>query len=108
MIRTCTGGLSGFGISSESSAGIQDRRMRPPIGVPGPVWVMSSFWSLGSMRISWVRVYGQIISGVILDRALAGEMFTHARSELPNEACGILAGENGRAVKFFPSTNVGN
>ena len=32
-------------------------------------------------------------------------MFAHARSELPNEACGILAGDNGRAIRFFPATN---
>jgi len=42
---------------------------------------------------------------VILDPSLAGEMFAHAKSELPNESCGILAGENGEAVKFFPATN---
>lgn len=32
-------------------------------------------------------------------------MFAHARSELPNEACGILAGDNSRAIRFFPATN---
>jgi [CysO sulfur-carrier protein]-S-L-cysteine hydrolase len=32
-------------------------------------------------------------------------MFAHARSELPNEACGILAGDNGRAIRFFPAAN---
>jgi len=33
-------------------------------------------------------------------------MFAHARSELPNEACGILAGKNGQVVKFLPAVNV--
>jgi len=32
-------------------------------------------------------------------------MFAHANNELPNEACGILAGDHGRAVKFFPAAN---
>lgn len=32
-------------------------------------------------------------------------MFAYAKSELPNEACGILGGENGRAVHFFPAIN---
>jgi [CysO sulfur-carrier protein]-S-L-cysteine hydrolase len=35
-------------------------------------------------------------------------MFSHAKRELPNEACGILAGRNGKAVNFSPATNVGN
>ena len=42
---------------------------------------------------------------MILDRSLASEMFDHARRELPNESCGILAGEQGRPVKFFPANN---
>jgi [CysO sulfur-carrier protein]-S-L-cysteine hydrolase len=33
-------------------------------------------------------------------------MFAHAKAELPNEACGILAGQDGQAVKFFPTTNM--
>ena len=36
---------------------------------------------------------------------LAEQMFAHARAELPNEACGILAGDNGRAIRFFPAAN---
>lgn len=42
---------------------------------------------------------------MILDRRLADEMFGHARTELPNEACGILAGDGGKAIKFFPANN---
>ena len=41
----------------------------------------------------------------MLDRSLADQMFAHARSELPNEACGILAGDTGRAIRFFPAIN---
>ncbi|HVA25090.1 MAG TPA: M67 family metallopeptidase [Chloroflexota bacterium] len=40
-----------------------------------------------------------------LGPALVQEMFAHATSELPNEACGILAGENGQAIRFFPAAN---
>lgn len=32
-------------------------------------------------------------------------MFAHARAELPNEACGILAGKDGQAIHFYPATN---
>ena len=32
-------------------------------------------------------------------------MVAHARAELPNECCGIIAGKNGRAVKLFRSIN---
>jgi len=42
---------------------------------------------------------------VILSHELKEEMLALARAERPNEACGILAGDNGRAVKFFPATN---
>jgi proteasome lid subunit RPN8/RPN11 len=42
---------------------------------------------------------------VILSHELKEEMLALARAERPNEACGILAGENGRAVKFYPATN---
>ena len=41
-----------------------------------------------------------------LGRLLVQEMLAHATSGLPNEACGILAGENGRAIRFCPTTNV--
>ncbi len=42
---------------------------------------------------------------MILSHELKEEMLALARAERPNEACGILAGDNGRAVKFFPATN---
>ncbi|HEX6512603.1 MAG TPA: M67 family metallopeptidase [Chloroflexota bacterium] len=48
---------------------------------------------------------------MILDRSLLQEMFAHAMSAplapqgVREEACGILAGVDGRAVKFFPATN---
>ncbi|MDP8955711.1 MAG: M67 family metallopeptidase [Actinomycetota bacterium] len=32
-------------------------------------------------------------------------MITHARHELPNEACGLLAGRDGRVEHFYPMRN---
>jgi proteasome lid subunit RPN8/RPN11 len=33
------------------------------------------------------------------------EMIAHAREEAPNECCGIIAGQDGRAVKLFRAKN---
>jgi proteasome lid subunit RPN8/RPN11 len=40
-----------------------------------------------------------------LPSAMAGEMIAHARAGLPNEACGVLAGANGRPERVFPMRN---
>ncbi len=40
-----------------------------------------------------------------LPRPLFEEMLSHARAEMPNEACGVLAGLNGRAVRVYPMRN---
>ena len=43
---------------------------------------------------------------VRLPRALADEMIAHARSELPNEACGIFGGtRDGELHTFHPARN---
>jgi proteasome lid subunit RPN8/RPN11 len=43
---------------------------------------------------------------VTLPRALADEMIAHARSELPNEACGIFGGTlEGDLRTFYPAQN---
>jgi proteasome lid subunit RPN8/RPN11 len=43
---------------------------------------------------------------VTLPRALADEMIAHARSELPNEACGIFGGTlEGELRTFYPARN---
>jgi [CysO sulfur-carrier protein]-S-L-cysteine hydrolase len=46
------------------------------------------------------------VFGVIeLPRDLFDEIVTHAKAGLPNEACGILAGTDGRPVRHFPMRN---
>jgi [CysO sulfur-carrier protein]-S-L-cysteine hydrolase len=40
---------------------------------------------------------------VVIPAALRDEIVAHARAGLPNEACGILAGADGRVERFFPA-----
>jgi proteasome lid subunit RPN8/RPN11 len=40
-----------------------------------------------------------------LDRVFFDEMVEHGLAAFPNEACGLLAGKEGRPVRFFPMTN---
>jgi len=40
---------------------------------------------------------------VVIPAAVRDEMVAHARAGLPNEACGILAGLDGRVERFFPA-----
>ena len=42
---------------------------------------------------------------VELDRIFFDEMVEHGLAAFPNEACGLLAGKEGRPVKFFAMTN---
>ena len=42
---------------------------------------------------------------VRLDRGYVDEIVAHAREEAPNECCGIIAGQDGRAVKLFRAIN---
>ena len=41
-----------------------------------------------------------------LTKKILKEIIGHARRESPLEACGILAGEEGRAGKYYPMRNV--
>jgi proteasome lid subunit RPN8/RPN11 len=41
-----------------------------------------------------------------LDRVFFDEMVAHGLGAFPNEACGLLAGKEGRPVRFFPMTNL--
>jgi proteasome lid subunit RPN8/RPN11 len=40
-----------------------------------------------------------------LPQKFIDEMIAHAREEAPNECCGIIAGQYGRAVKLFRARN---
>jgi len=40
-----------------------------------------------------------------LPRAFIDEMIAHALEDAPNECCGIIAGQDGRAVKLFRAQN---
>jgi proteasome lid subunit RPN8/RPN11 len=40
-----------------------------------------------------------------IDRELIDEMVAHARDEAPNECCGMVASEDGRAVKVYRAVN---
>jgi [CysO sulfur-carrier protein]-S-L-cysteine hydrolase len=40
---------------------------------------------------------------VVIPAAMRDEIVAHARAGLPNEACGIIAGTDGRAELFFPA-----
>lgn len=44
---------------------------------------------------------------LILPRSVVGELRAHARAEVPNEACGLLAGDRGtgRVTSFHPARN---
>lgn len=45
------------------------------------------------------------MSDLILPRTLFEAMIAHARRESPLEACGIVGGREGRAVRFHPTRN---
>lgn len=38
-------------------------------------------------------------------RDMVEEIVAHARAGLPNEACGVIAGEDGRPVRVYPMRN---
>jgi proteasome lid subunit RPN8/RPN11 len=40
-----------------------------------------------------------------LERVFYDEMVAHGLAGFPNEACGLLAGKEGRPVRFFPMRN---
>jgi proteasome lid subunit RPN8/RPN11 len=40
---------------------------------------------------------------VVIPTAMRDEIVAHARAGLPNEACGIIAGRDGTAERFFPA-----
>jgi proteasome lid subunit RPN8/RPN11 len=42
---------------------------------------------------------------VVVARSLIDEIVAHARDELPNECCGIVAADDGNAVEVFRAVN---
>lgn len=44
--------------------------------------------------------------GVVIPKVIYQEMIEHARREAPLEACGLVAGRDGVATRFFPTENV--
>lgn len=40
---------------------------------------------------------------MVIPAAVRDQIVAHARAGLPNEACGILAGVDGRVERFFPA-----
>jgi len=40
---------------------------------------------------------------VVIPAAMRDEIVAHARAGMPNEACGIIAGRDGTAERFFPA-----
>ena len=40
-----------------------------------------------------------------ISRALLDQIVAHARAEAPNECCGMVASEDGRAVEVYPAVN---
>jgi len=40
-----------------------------------------------------------------ISRALLDKIVAHARSEAPNECCGMVASDDGRAVEVYPAVN---
>jgi len=46
-----------------------------------------------------------VVVTLSLPRSLIDEMIAHAKEDAPNECCGIIAGEDGRAAKLFRARN---
>src|SRR5918996_1594772 len=45
------------------------------------------------------------VRGIELPRALYEQIVSHALREYPNEACGVVAGVDGKAVRVYPMSN---
>jgi [CysO sulfur-carrier protein]-S-L-cysteine hydrolase len=46
-----------------------------------------------------------VVVTLSLPQFFIDEMVAHAQEDAPNECCGIIAGDNGRAVKLFRAKN---
>jgi proteasome lid subunit RPN8/RPN11 len=46
-----------------------------------------------------------VVVTLSLPQSFIHEMIEHAKEDAPNECCGIIAGDNGKAVKLFRAKN---
>jgi len=46
-----------------------------------------------------------VVVTLSLPQSFVAEMIEHAKEDAPNECCGIIAGDNGKAVKLFRAKN---
>ena len=46
-----------------------------------------------------------MVVSLVLSQSFIDEIIAHALEDAPNECCGIIAGEDGRAVKLFRAKN---
>jgi len=46
-----------------------------------------------------------VVVSLVLSQSFIDEMIAHAQEDAPNECCGIIAGDDGRAVKLFRAKN---
>jgi [CysO sulfur-carrier protein]-S-L-cysteine hydrolase len=60
--------------------------------------------SLDDLRIS-PDLAGDGAGVLRLPRVVLAEMLAHIEAGYPNEACGVLAGSDGRVVKHYPTAN---
>ncbi len=42
---------------------------------------------------------------LVLDQSYIDEMIAHARADVPNECCGIIAGKDGRPMRLYRAIN---
>jgi proteasome lid subunit RPN8/RPN11 len=60
--------------------------------------------SLDNLRVS-LELAGEGTGILRLPRGALTEMLAHVQAGYPDEACGVLAGANGRVVRHFPAAN---
>jgi proteasome lid subunit RPN8/RPN11 len=45
------------------------------------------------------------VSQLVIPQSILAQIITHAQREAPKEACGLISGRDGAAVKAYPITN---
>lgn len=57
----------------------------------------------GAVRLNAIQPVK--LEPVRLPQVMIGEMIEHAHLYAPNEACGLVAGRDGKATRFYPTPN---